>query len=125
MFPVYSIFTHVNTLFVVDNTPELLDIDAPSYSLSLYDNFTTAGSEDVDAQCSQEYLADWRSQVAGMVATLNNQLASGELCAEDGGLLTVVFSSASFTSHGNEVIHMNSPCACVHCLQTLTCLKRT
>ena len=88
---------------VVDNTPELLEIDAPSYSLSLYDNFTTVGGEHVDAQCSQEYRSDWQMQVVGMVMTLNNKLASGELCADDGELLTVMASSASFTSQEDKV----------------------
>ena len=81
----------------------MLEIDAPSYSLSIYDNFTTVGGEDVDAPCSQGYLIEWQTQVFGMVTTLNNKLASGELCVDDDDLLTVTASSASFTSQENKV----------------------
>ncbi len=86
-----------------DVLPGLLEVDAPHYSLSIYDNFTTADGEDLDALCSDAYTMDWQSKVASMVTTLNEMLASGELCPSEKGKITVILSSTTFVSQGTEV----------------------
>ncbi len=83
-------------------------MDAPAYSRSIYDNFTTADGGDLDGRCTQEYSIDWQTQVLAMQTTLNNMLGNGELCSDEGESLTVVYSAAGFFSQENEVGKYNN-----------------
>ncbi len=100
--------TNYSSLAVVAVTTDdipglLLEADAPYYSLSIYDNFTTANDQDLETHCNDAYTLDWRAQVDSMVVTLNEQLASGELCPSESGKINVVLSTTMFISQGNQV----------------------
>jgi hypothetical protein len=86
-----------------DDIPGLLEVDVPYFSLSIYDNFTTADDQDLETNCNDAYTLDWRAQVDSMVVTLNEQLASGELCPNESGQINVVLSTTMFISQGNQV----------------------
>ncbi len=92
-----------HSLCIADAGALLVDVDAPSYSLSIFDNFTTADGQDLDGQCTQGYTLDWQMEVVAMVTTMNNQLSSGELCPGEDVMLNVMSSTTTFVSQGNEV----------------------
>ena len=81
----------------------LLEVDAPMYSLSIYDNFTTADGDDIDNSCSQDYTMDWQAKVIGMVTTLNDLIDNGEMCVDESGKFFVDTSTTTFVSQGNQV----------------------
>lgn len=81
-----------------------LEIDGLSYSLTIYDNFTTLNEEDLDTSCSQDYTLAWLMKAAGMVTTLNDGIAEGRFCQGEDGKLTVVTSTVTFLPQGKRVI---------------------
>lgn len=89
-------------MFVVDE-PSLAEVDAPLYSLSVYDNFTTLNDEDVDTPCSQAYQLAWQEEVTQMAATLNDEIAAGNLCTDGADKFDVISSTATFFSQGIQV----------------------
>lgn len=78
-------------------------VDAPLYSLSIYDNFTTLNEEELDAFCSQEYRSAWQVKAAGMVTTLNAEIASGNICSGGDEKFEMISSSTTFFSQETEV----------------------
>lgn len=75
----------------------------PSYSLDIYDNFTTMFAEELDVDCTRTYTNDWEVKAIVMISTLNNKLNSGELCPNELGLVTVYTTTTSLTSQGTQV----------------------
>lgn len=75
----------------------------PLYSLSVYDDFTNSNGEELDSSCSEDYSLAWQLKATGMIATLNGMLATGQLCLETDGHLSVLTSSATFFSEQSQV----------------------
>lgn len=85
----------------ISDDDTVFEIDAPSYSLTIYDNFTTLNDEDLDVPCSYDYQLAWQQKVIGMVATLNSEMSTGNICSGD--KLIVITASTSFSPMGNKV----------------------
>ena len=81
----------------------LLQDDVLSYSLGIYDNFTTAGGEELGIVCQDTYSLDWRTKVDAMAMTLNEQLASGALCSSQNGKISVLYSTTGFSAQETQV----------------------
>jgi hypothetical protein len=90
-------------LFIHRVAGVLLEVDAPMYSLSIYDNFTTADGDDIDNSCSQDYTMDWQAKVIGMVTTLNDLIDNGEMCVDESGKFFVDTSTTTFVFQDNQV----------------------
>lgn len=82
---------------------DVLSIDAPSYSLSVYDNFTIPNDDELDDSCNLDYTFAWHSKTVSIVTTLNNEIADRTLCFGGSDKFNVVASASSFLSLGSQV----------------------